>query len=72
METITTSFLAFKKLFKYYFGPDTGVMSDEAKKIFSNDEDRKKYTDAVDRLKKNPNEKQTIELSTKEKITLVS
>ena len=57
-----------------YFSSDMDVMSDEAKAIFSNEEDRKKYIDAVDALRdpKGSKEPITITLSNQEKITLVS
>ena len=54
-----------------YFISDMDVMSEDAKKIFANEEDRKKYIEAVERLKKNSKE-ETITLSNHEKITLVS
>ncbi len=72
LAAMDSTFTAFGKLFKFYFVPNNDVMSDEAKKIFSNDADRKKYIDAVEYLKKNPTETKEIELSTKEKLTLMS
>ncbi|RFZ92617.1 hypothetical protein D0C36_14470 [Mucilaginibacter conchicola] len=55
-----------------YFSSDMDVMSDEAKKIFSNPDDRKKYIEAVEKLKGTTSKEETIILSTQEKITLVS
>ncbi|HVW94454.1 MAG TPA: hypothetical protein VHA56_00630 [Mucilaginibacter sp.] len=55
-----------------YFNSDMDVMSDEAKRIFSNDEDRKKYIEAVERLKNTTNQQETITLSNEQTITLVS
>lgn len=72
LTTVQSTLAAFVKLFKFYFVPNNDVMSDEAKKIFSNYEDRKKYIEAVEYLKKNPTETKEIELSTKEKLTLMS
>lgn len=47
-------------------------MAYEAKKIFSNEDDFKKYTDAVFKLKTLGSEEETITLSTGETITLIS
>jgi len=54
-----------------YFSSDLDVMSQEAKRILSNPEDKKKYMDAVEKLK-NPEQKEvTITLSNHEEITLI-
>ena len=55
-----------------YFKSDMDVMSDEAKKIFSNEEDRAKYIEAVEKLKNTQSKEEPITLSTGEKIILVS
>ncbi len=55
-----------------YFTSDMDVMSQEAKRIFSNEEDKKKYIDALERLQRHESESETIELSNHDKITLVS
>ncbi len=55
-----------------YFTSDMDVMSQEAKRIFSNEADKKKYLEAVERLKTHESESETIVLSNNEKITLVS
>lgn len=55
-----------------YFGSDMDVMSEEAKQIFANEEDRKKYIDAVEKLKNTTERKETITLSNDRTITLVS
>lgn len=47
-------------------------MTYEAKKIFSNEDDSKKYTDTVFKLKTLKSEEETITLSTGETITLIS
>lgn len=54
-----------------YFISDMDVMSEDAKKIFANEVDRKKYIEAVEKLK-NDSKEETIILSNNEKITLVS
>lgn len=72
METVSLIMLAVGKILRSSFTSDMEVMSSEAKAIFSNEEDRLKYIDAVKLLNKNPEEKQTITLSNKETITLVS
>lgn len=54
-----------------YFSSDLDVMSHEAKRIMSNPEDKKKYLEAVEKLK-NPEQKEiTITLSNREEITLI-
>ncbi|TZF85992.1 hypothetical protein FW774_02720 (plasmid) [Pedobacter sp. BS3] len=55
-----------------YFYSDLDVMSSEAKRIFSNPEDKKKYIDAVEKLKNTRSKEETIILSNNRKITLVS
>jgi len=72
MEVIRLISRAVGGILGIYFTSDMDVMSDEAKKIFSNDEDRKKYIDAVEKLKNPENKEEPITLSTGEKITLVS
>lgn len=54
-----------------YFASDMEVISPEARRILSNPDDKKKYLDAVERLK-GQSKKETIKLSTGETITLVS
>lgn len=72
MEVIKLITRALRNVLGSYLNSDMDVMSPEAKKIFSNEEDKKNYIDAVEKLKASPNNSQTIILSTKEKITLVS
>lgn len=63
---------ALNRVIEIYFNSDLDVMSSEAKEILSNPEDRRKYIEAVDRLKKNHGLEETITLSNKREITLVS
>ena len=63
---------AVREILGSFFDSDMDVMSPEARKIFSNEDDKKKYVDAVEKLKKHPDQPQKIILSTKEEITLVS
>lgn len=73
MEVIKIITQSLGYILTSYFGSDMDVMSDNAKKIFSNKEDRKKYIEAVEKLKNTPDLKeQTITLSNNETITLVS
>ena len=62
---------AVRSVLDSYFSSDMDVMSTEAKEIFSNPDDRKKYLEAVKRLSGSSHEEKII-LSTKEEITLVS
>ncbi|CAN5396295.1 hypothetical protein BH10PSE19_BH10PSE19_23080 [soil metagenome] len=55
-----------------YFTSDMDVMSQEAKRIFSNEDDKRKYIEAVEKLKKHESESETIILSNDDEITLVS
>jgi hypothetical protein len=55
-----------------YFTSDMDVMSEEAKRIFSNEEDKKKYLEAVQKLNAHKSERETITLSNHDEITLVS
>jgi len=55
-----------------YFRSDMEVMSEEAKRIFSNEEDREKYIKAVEKLKNPDVKEEKITLSNNEEITLVS
>jgi lipase chaperone LimK len=68
----TLIFKAIRETLDSIFDSDMEVMSDEARTIFSNEADKKKYIDAVEKLKKNPDQPQKIILSTKEEITMVS
>ncbi|HTK20369.1 MAG TPA: hypothetical protein VL442_12665 [Mucilaginibacter sp.] len=63
---------AMGSFFVSYFDSDTDVMSDDAKKIFANEDDRKKYIEAVEKLKNSNTKEETIVLSNHEKVTLVS
>jgi archaellum biogenesis ATPase FlaH len=54
-----------------YFSSDLDVMSQEAKRIMSNPEDKKKYIEAVEKLKTSSEKEVTIILSNQEKITLI-
>ena len=54
-----------------YFSSDLDLMSQEAKRILSNPEDKKKYLDAVEKLKTSDTKEITIRLSNKEEITLI-
>ncbi|MCR8559292.1 hypothetical protein KXD93_16665 [Mucilaginibacter sp. BJC16-A38] len=72
MEVIKLIGQALGNVLGSYFNSDMDVMSPEAKKIFSNEEDKKKYVEAVERLKYTRDKEETITLSTNEKITLVS
>ena len=47
-----------------FFRSDMDIVSPEAKEIMSNPADRKKYVDAVEKLKSGDQEKITIDLST--------
>lgn len=73
MEVIKLISATLGSILGSYFNSDMDVMSDEAKKIFSNKEDRQRYIDAVEELQKSPDKKEkTITLSNNEQITLVS
>jgi hypothetical protein len=72
MEVIKLVTRAMGNFLGSYFSSDMDVMSEEAKRIFSNEEDRRKYIDAVEKLKNSDSKEETIILSTNEKITLVS
>lgn len=72
MEVIRIISRSFGNLLSTYFGSDMDVMSEEAKRIFSNEEDRKLYIEAVEKLKNSESKEEPITLSTGEKITLVS
>jgi len=72
MEVIKIITRAMGSILGSYFISDMDVMSEEAKKIFANEEDRKKYIEAVEKLKSTDSKQETITLSTREKITLVS
>ena len=63
---------AMSEMLASIFDSDMDVMSAEARMIFSNEDDKKKYVEAVENLKKNPDQPQKIVLSTDEEITLVS
>jgi len=54
-----------------YFSSDLDIMSHEAKRILSNPEDKKKYMDAVEKLKNSEEKEVTITLSNHEEITLI-
>ena len=54
------------------FGSDMDVMSQDAKNIFANKEDRQKYIEAVEKLRSSDQKEETITLSNKETVTLVS
>ncbi len=58
------------KVFNSYFVTNTDVMSQDVKEILAHPEDRKKYLDAIEKLKSEKKEEVEIELSTKKKITL--
>jgi len=63
-------------IYELYFSSDMDIISPKAKRILSNPEDRKKYMEAVKRLKENQdkadyNNKETVKLSNNEEITLV-
>lgn len=64
--------IALAKVLGSYFGSDMDVMSPEAREIFSNEEDAKKYIQAIERLKNTEGKREKITLSNDETITLVS
>ncbi|MDB5009191.1 MAG: hypothetical protein JWP45_3584 [Mucilaginibacter sp.] len=73
MEVIKLISQTLGNILGSYFNSDMDVMSDEAKRIFSNKEDRQKYIAAVEKLKYSPDKKEeTITLSNNETITLIS
>lgn len=72
METIKSVARSLEDIFRSYFSPNMDVMSDEAKKIFSNEDDKRKYIEAVEKLKNSKSKEETITLSTNETITLIS
>ncbi|HEY4323115.1 MAG TPA: hypothetical protein VGN20_03995 [Mucilaginibacter sp.] len=72
MEVIRIISQRVGDILDYYFGSDMDVMSDDAKKIFSNKEDRQKYIDAVEELRKENKKEVEITLSNKETVTLIS
>ena len=72
MEVIRIISQRLGDILGYYFGSDMDVMSEEAKKIFSNKEDREKYIKAVEELRNTKDKEVEIILSNKETVTLVS
>lgn len=72
MEVIKSITQAWRNIFISFFDSDMDVMSSEARRIFSNVDDKKNLSNALDELKKNPDKPQKITLSNKEEITLVS
>lgn len=62
---------AVKSVLDSYFSSDMDVMSSEAREIFSNPEDKEKYLEAIKKLR-GASHQETITLSNKEEITLVS
>ncbi|TVP42764.1 MAG: hypothetical protein EA341_19190 [Mongoliibacter sp.] len=57
------------KVFHSYFVTTTDVMSPDVKEIMANPEDKKKYFDAIEKLKSGEEEVK-IKLSTKKEMTL--
>jgi hypothetical protein len=72
MEVIKLISQLWVNVFNSFAGSNTDLMSSDAKRIFSNFDDRKKYIDAVEKLRQDPDKPQKIVLSNKEEITLVS
>ncbi len=73
MEVIKLMYRTLGNVLGYYFTSDMDVMSEDAKRVFSNEEDRKILMEALERLKNSNNVKEeTITLSNDEKITLVA
>lgn len=72
METIKSMANEMKEFLISFFGSDNDVMNRENDMIFSNDEDRNKYIDAVERLKNNEVKEVTIILSGNKIMKLVS
>lgn len=54
------------------FDSKTDVISNDARQILSNPDDRDRYIKAVDELKKNPSTPQKVELSDHKEITLIA
>lgn len=72
MGTIKAVFNAVGNVLGTFFSSDSDVMSEEAKRILSNEEDRKIFFEAIDKMKNSDSHKETLILSNKEKITLFS
>lgn len=72
MKTVKIMIRSIQNIFGPIFYSPYNLMAYEAKKIFSNEDDSKKYTDAVFKLKTLESEEETITLSTGETITLIS
>jgi hypothetical protein len=71
MDVVKQIQYALGRVIEMFFYSDD-AMSAEAKEIFANPEDRKKYIEAVEKLKNTHSAKETIILSNKNEITLVS
>ena len=71
METIKLITQALGNVLRASFDSDMDLMSDDVKRIISNEEDRKIYRDAIEKLKMTGGS-ETITLSNKETMTLVS
>jgi acetone carboxylase gamma subunit len=75
MRVISNFILLFystvSNLLKVVFASDTDVMSNEVRQIMSNPKDRKKFMEAIDRLKTEGSSEETITLSDNSTLTLV-
>jgi len=72
MKTIKLITHSLENIFGSLFNSNMDVMTGKARKIFSNEEDKKKYVEAVEKLKNSQSKQETITLSTNETITLIS
>lgn len=72
MDVLSQIRQALVSILESFFGSDLDVMSPEAKRIFSNSEDKRKYIEAIEKLKNSDTNEETITLSNNETITLVS
>lgn len=76
MTIIKEITISMKNVLSTFFGSDTDVMSDRVKEILSNPEDKKRYLEALSKLKefeeKGEQGKQTITLSNNQKLELTT
>jgi hypothetical protein len=70
MNILKTIFSEAGKEFLSYFEVDADAMSPKMKSIMSNPVDRKKYLDAIEKLREKENEEIEITLSNDEKMTI--
>lgn len=73
METLKNIGFALSNVIGSYFKSDLDVMSDEVRTIMSNPDDKRKYIEAVDKLRSpNASTSEEVTFSTGKKITLIA